>query len=312
MHRTWISLWLLAGILVGTLASLGGCGERPREPGPMRVVVSLAPLEGVVRGIAPEGSVVSTLIPTGVDPHRFQPKPSDVRAMEDADLVVVVGLGNEGGLERYVRGLEDRGTRVVTFADVVGIDAGHHHHHHDHSHGHSHDHGESDMHLWLDASLMHELISALEGELAEIAAGIDDVDGSAIGGRAAAVRATIDAVDAEVRALMEPYAGYRLVTHHDAFSRFAERYGVEIAEVMRPVDGAEPTPGEMNAVREALAGGDIRGVFTEPQYNGRELTEIASEIGIPIGELDPLGTGDWGAMMKSNAQELVRVFETGG
>ena len=162
-----------------------------------------------------------------------------------------------------------------------------------------------------DPKRKEEFLSALETEVAEIAGAID-VDGSTVSGRAAAVVEKINKVDANVQAMMQPYAGYRLVTHHDAFSRFAERYGVEIAEVMRPVDAAEPTPGEINAVREALSSGEIRGVFTEPQYNGRELTRIASEIGIPIGELDPLGTGDWGAMMRSNAEEMVRVFESGG
>ncbi len=304
----WIGIWIGIGVFAAGL--LGGCGETPREPGPMRVVVSIAPLEGVVRGVAPEDAEVSTLIPTGANPHGYQPRPSDVRALERADLIVVVGLGNEGGLGRYVRGLQDRGTRVVTFADVVGI-GGDDHHHHGHDHDHAHDDAEADAHLWLDADLMVELVGAVEVALAEVAKEIGS-DASGFVERAAGVRDQIQLVDAKVRASLTPYAGARLVTHHNAFARFAQRYGIEIAEVMRPVDGAEPTPGEIGAVRAALSAGDVRGVFTEPQYDGRELTRIAAEMGIPSGQLDPLGSGDWGAMMWANAEELIRVFELGG
>ncbi|MEQ8850447.1 MAG: metal ABC transporter substrate-binding protein [Phycisphaerales bacterium] len=307
MVHSWVRTALVGAFLGVFFAALAGCGSG-REPGPMRVVVSIAPLESVVRGVAPEGAVVETIIPASASPHGFQPKPSDVRALERADLIVVVGLGMEGGLTRYVRDLEHRGTRVVEFAGVVGIE-GHDHHGHDHSHD-----GDDDPHLWLDAAMMLELVDALESEMIPAMRGTDSGSDDAVLAtpvRADGQRALIRAADAEARAALEPFAGARIVTHHGAFGRFCARYGVEVAAVLRPVEGAEPSPGELAAVRDAIAAGGVRGAFTEPQFDGRELRAIAERAGIPVGSLDPLGGSTWMEMMRANTDEITRVLGGG-
>lgn len=291
----------LAGVM-----GLGACdGASEREPGPVRVVVSIAPLAGVVAAVAPEDAEVTTLIPVGASPHGFQPRPSDVRELGRADVVVVVGLGVEGGMTRAIAEAERRGARVVRFADVVGI-ASDHDHGHDHGHDHDHAHGGADdPHLWLDPALMGELVEAVERALGAAVPGGED---ASLAERASGMRAQIAVLDAEIAERLQPFAGARIVTHHGAFGRYAERYGLVIAEVMRPVESAEPTAGELAAVRDALAAGDIRAVFVEPQFDARVLREQATRAGVPVGELDPLGSGDWFAMMRANTDEIVRTL----
>ena len=301
------------GLLASTLAGPVGCGrdqgDRPAE-GPPRVAVSIPPLRGLVEPLLGGGGEIRVLIPVGVSGHGYQPNPSDAQALRQSDLVVGVGLGIEGGLSRYLE--RGAGGRVVLMSKVTGLDHLDHHHHdhdgHDHHH-HDHDDADGDPHLWLDPTLASTLVEAVGQELAGLREGRTGWDGAeGLETRVQDVQARIEALDAELRQTLAPVRGKGIVTNHAAFARFCERYGLRVAGVIRPFDAAEPTPSELEAVRSVIEGGGADGVFVEPQLDARVSRRMAEAAGLPLGTLDPLGDGDWFAMMRANADELVRVL----
>lgn len=285
-----------------------GCSEgspaeaaAPREAGPPRIVVTIAPVAGLVRELVGDNAEITTLLPAGASPHGFEMTPEDVRDLARADLIVAVGSGMEPWLERRMRSAPQLSKKAVAFTALIGIEAeACTDHSHDHDHG-DHAHDVVDPHVWLDPALAAEFVASLAPELP---LGLAERANSAVGPLAE----RINAVGRSYADRLAPFAGQSIVTHHAAFGRPAERYGLEVAEVLRPVETAEPTPGELARATEAIRDRGAQAIFIEPQFNSGAAERIAEASGVKLGRLDPLGTGDWFAMMEQNLDELVRTL----
>lgn len=300
-RRSILSLTLLAACATLLPASCGK--ERERTAGPVRAVVTIAPLAGLVRPLLPPEAEVRVLIPPGRSEHGYELSPGDLRALADADLVVYIGLGLEAQVERALKTSPITRRRVVEFASSVGIESDHDHHH-DHDHHDHHDHGPIDPHLWLDPGLVEAFIPALARGAADACSRAGDARWSATQA-GEALKARVRDLDDRFHAALAPHRGRAIVTHHAAFARLAERYGIEIAGVVRPIEGMEPTPVQLAKVVETIRAQRVRVVFVEPQYTSDAAERIAREEGLRLGRLDAVGHEDWFALMESNLDALV-------
>jgi zinc transport system substrate-binding protein len=291
-----------------------GCRPEPATPQPL-VLVEVAPMVSLVRPLLAPGIEIRTIVPPGVSPHGYQLTPGDARAMAQASLVITVGPVLEPAINRAVQ-RQTPPDRLVTMAALLGIetsdDPHHHGHNHGHDHGHDHDHDHTDTcehttdpHLWLDPELVIDFVNALPGVLEP--RGLAAADATAT---ATALAAEAAAIRDEYRDRLAPFAGRAIITHHDAFRRIADRYGIVIAQVIRPVAGSEPTPGDLTRVLEAAQTHAVGAIFVEPQYPDAMPRRIADRLGLSIRVLNPEGGGDWAVMMRSNLDELVAGLST--
>ncbi len=291
--RLAMALTLLG--VVGVIMASCSRSPSPSDDGRVRVLVSIPPLAGLVEALLPEGAEVETLIPPGSSVHSYQLRPDDRARVARADLVLMVGLGLEGRASSL---LESAGDRLIRFDHVAGLEGEDDHTGHDHDHDHAH---TIDPHLWLDPDLVLRLIDALEIRLAAI----NDVDRDSLAARAAFLRERTQMLDFTYRSTLADRRGQAIVTHHDAWSRLADRYGLRVAAVLRPVASGEPTPGELAKAREAIQREGVTTIFVEPQFDAALARRLAASAGVKVAVLDPIGGGDWFAMMRANLDALV-------
>src|ERR1051325_6125673 len=146
-----VGRWMLILLVLGALA--GGASvlylrhesARPRIPSaaplqPLKVVVTVAPLRGLIEPLLPEGSTVTVLMQPGKSEHGYEFTPADMAAVAKADLVLYIGLGLEGRLEATIKGREKHAAqKSMSIAEALGIDAtpdeGAHADDDDHAHG---------------------------------------------------------------------------------------------------------------------------------------------------------------------------------
>lgn len=320
---------VLVAMLAWVAAFAGGCSDRAaasakRPPGPMRVVVTLSPLEGLVRPLLPENAAVRVLIPPGRSGHGYEPTVQDILALEQADVVVLVGMGLESSVDAALRKRPRPYRHEARLGVILGLEDshgghGHDHHahdanahddhaHHDHVHG-DHDHGDHahavDPHVWLDPILVKQFLPEIARLIGVSISESNLGDAAAVAPALASVLSRVDDVDAAYRRDLLPLSARAIITHHAAFGRLAERYGLRVVEVIRPVEGAEPTPANLAQVTDAISRERVRAIFVEPQFDARSAELIAQRAGVRLGTLDPLGTGDWFAMMEANLRSLV-------
>jgi ABC-type Zn uptake system ZnuABC Zn-binding protein ZnuA len=304
----------MIGLVCGFAAPVRGA--EPKPP-PIKVVVTVAPLKGLVEPLLPEGSSVTVLMRPGKSEHGYEFAPADMAAMARADLVVYVGLGLEGRVEVTARKQASERHRVLCFAEAVGIKAEHQEGTVEDEHGHDHGVGYVDPHLWLDPVLVGKFVPVLKAEVAkaehnaESDKGQADRDAERLDKAAAALSERVASVDKQWARQLAPFKGKSVVTHHNAFSRPAERYGFKVAAVIREFETSEPSPGDIAKVVEAIRKENVKTIFVEPQFNAAAAERIAARAGVKVGRLDPLGDGDWFKLMKSNLEALVGGLSDG-
>lgn len=277
----------------------------------MEVVVTVPPLRGLVEPLLPEGGSVTVLMKPGRSEHGYELSPEDVVRVAKADVFVYVGVG----LEARVEGVLEKRGRVgaVSFEEAVGPEKvkavltgecthedheGHHHHAAD---------STGDPHLWLDPVLAKDLVGAVAQRI-EDAMKADkrwsEADVLALAARRDALLAKIDEVDGEYRGRLQGLQGRAIITHHDAFARLAQRYGLRVAAVVRVGGSGESSPGDIAKVVDAVKTGGARAIFREPQSDAAGVERLAERVGVRCLVLDPLGEGDWFGMMQKNLDAL--------
>lgn len=290
-----------------------GAGRGPvTAEKPLRIVTTINPITLIVRDLVDPSLrdlvEVSTLMLPDVSPHGFEPTPSQMARLRSADIVIYNGLGLDDWAARDL----PRSTVSLRFADALGDEADHHHHHH-HHHDHEcdHDHGPIDEHFWLDVELVKTFAGMCIAEIGRHLGGSEAHE--SLQSSFAAFVQTADEVDAAFRDLLSKHQQRRLVTHHNVFSRIAERYGLGDPIVLRPVEMLEPTPGDIRRAIEAIRTESISFILVEPQFSVTAAQRIADETQVRLIQVDPLG-GDaatWAGMMHLLLEAMGEGLGTG-
>jgi zinc transport system substrate-binding protein len=309
---------VLACVAMSVVAWSAWGQPRPAEPlPPLNVVVTIPPLKGLVQPLLPMGSTLTVLMPPGKGEHGNEFKPADLAALSKADVVVSIGLGLEPNLNAVLKKTARLHRQEIGFGSVVGLEpaagdarADHDHAAHDHADHPGPDcdaHDGPDPHLWLDPVLCADLVPVVAQAVVkslEAKAGLTELQREELVRSEAVHLVAVTRVDEVWRRRLAPVAGRAIVTHHDAFSRPAERYGLRVAGVVRASHSTEPTPGQVAEVVEAIRKEGVRTIFIEPQFDPKAAKRIAAAAGVELGTLDPLGDGDWFKLMEANLAAL--------
>jgi ABC-type Zn uptake system ZnuABC Zn-binding protein ZnuA len=275
LSRTNVRRAVLVGLMAvavaacqasGTTSSPAAGSGTAATPGAdaLKVVTTTTVFADIVQNIGGSRVAASSIIPPGVGPEDYEPKPDDARKLADAKLIVSNGVG----LDDFLDGLLASGSGGETPHLVLGegipvltVD------------------GEENPHFWLDPMLVKQYyVPAIAARLAEL-----DPDGKpTYDANAASYGASLDALDAELKAKVDeiPAANRKLVTFHDAFPYFARHYGFEEVGVIIENVGQEPTAGELAALVEKVKGAGVRAVFSEAQFSPDLTQTLAQEAGV--------------------------------
>ena len=309
---------VLLGSLAAACSENDGDVDAAESGGRLSIVASTTIVADLVEQVGGDRVSVSSAVPANADAHTLALTPSDLRRIGEADLIVVVGSdlgrfedtladGASGSVLVLTEGMALRPFPAALAHDEHAQDDEDEHGHeddegHDHEdedeHGHEdgledededgHDHGSLDPHFWMDVDLTIEAVERIRDELSRL----DPGNASTYGERARAYRAELREVDDEIAETLSalPPAQRYLVTFHDAFGYFAERYGLMILGFVVEGPEEEPSAAGIADLVEAIRDFDVPYIFIEPQFNARVVEQVAAEAGatvrtIPSGSL---------------------------
>lgn len=292
-------------VLAGLLASPAAA-----QPAPKRVVASFSILADLTGRIGEGRITVRALAGPDQDLHGFEPRPSDIQAVAQADVMVINGLGLEGWAERIAAAAGFKGVAIVASRGVVALKTGH-------KHGPgaaAHSHGAFDPHAWQDVANAKRYAANIRDGLSTA----DPAGRAAYAAGATRLMAELDALDAEIRAMLAaiPRERRRAVTSHEAFAYFADAYGVDLLAVAGTWRDAEPSARELAALTAQVKRQNIRALFLENAGNNAALRALASETGVAIGGslyADALSApggpaNSYIAMMRHNARTIAAAL----
>lgn len=282
----------LRGVAAALLLALGavGCGgddggSRPAaHGGGPRIVVSTSILGDVVANLVGDLAEVETVMPRATSPHDFQASAQQVAAMRRADALVVNGGGFEAGLVETIEGVMAEGVPTFIAIDAVeplGAPEGDRHAHADDADDHAAGAGGGvDPHFFTDPSRVRAAAVALVDFLATELPGMD------AGGLRSQAQDYLDelaALDAEVEEVVSvvPAADRKLVTNHEVFGYFAERYGFEVVGAVIPSTStqAEASAAELAELAELVRAEDVEAIFADTSSPSRLADALSAEVG---------------------------------
>lgn len=286
---------------------LTSCATEESSSDALTILVTTSVLGDIIEEAFGEGAEVAVLMPRGADPHEFEPSARQVAAVTEAELVIGFGLGLESGLDDAL----SNANRIIWIGPAVNpllLDGDQEHSDEEEDHG-------LDPHVWLDVSRMVTAVDAVAERLSELDAA---TDWAAL---AAGYRSELIALDEWVLDQVSsiPPQDRVLVTGHDAFGYFADRYGFEVLATILP--GAttmlEPSASGFAELIAVLEGAETRAIFTDRGESQALAEQLASELGsgvevVPLftGTLDDPGTeaGTYLGLMRSNTEDIVEAL----
>jgi len=296
--------WGFAGAFV-----LLACGVTSGKIDEGLVIATIRPYALIAGEIAGDRLRVETLLPASASVHTWSPRPGDLTRLAKAGLVIANGLNLEIQLNSFLTRL---GGRVVRAADVLGIysnagarDADHHHAEDDVYDVYD---VRDDPHLWTDPALMIRFAGKLAGHFAFL----DKEGEAAYMHNYARFSNDLFILDANIRAEAGQYSRRSLITFHDAFIRFFERYGITRVAAIVPVPGRDPSAARLAELGDMIRRHDVRAIYSEPQLDPKGARLLAKEYNLPIYVLDPLGADvsitRYSAFLARNWQEMQKGF----
>ncbi|QFS86685.1 MULTISPECIES: zinc ABC transporter substrate-binding protein [unclassified Marinobacter] len=279
------------------------------------IVTSIKPLELIVKAVAGDEAKVTTLVPAGSSPHNYTMKPSQRRALEQSDVIFWVGPEMETFLNRLLSGREFQ-DRAMAFMEGPETDNeedhhdhhddhhGHHDHHDDHghredahAHHHHHDHGDGeDPHIWIDPALALEMAKDVRTRLATL----DGMNADQLDANLARFEESLAKAEQDIRARLSGAQNISLFAYHDAFTRYAEHYGLTLDGVLTLNPELSPGARHIAEVQRKLQQANQPCLLTEPQFNRQWWRSITEGLDVTFSTWDPLATD-----IESNAEGYI-------
>ena len=271
-----------------SLSLLTGCGTQPADTaagdGRLRVLTSFYPMYDFACKIGGDYIDVTNMVPSGTEPHDWEPSTNDLKNLEKADVFIYNGADMEPWADDLLVSRSDT-LRVVEASENVELRTtdGEHEHAHEHEDA-DHHHGDFDPHVWLDPENAKIEMEAIRDALCAA----DPENSTVFQSNYEKYAAELDALDAEFREKLAPLPNRTIVVAHEAFGYLCDAYGLTQVGIEGLSPDSEPDPGRMAEVIDFVREHSISTIFFEELVSPKVAEAIASETGAQAKMLSPL------------------------
>ena len=243
----------------------------------LNVVTSVSPITNIVKNIAGDRITLTGLVPEGVNSHTFELVPSDVVRINDADLVIIDGLGLEINVEDVVEQSQDTnpdrqilklGDNSIT-ADQYVFDF-----------SFPKEAGDPNPHLWLNVPYAMKFANLTGDKLIEM----DPANGDYYSENADRYITKLKQLDEGIMKAVQtvPEENRKLLTYHDSWAYFAPRYGMVLIGAIQPSDFGQPTPREVANLIDHIKSENVPAIFGSEVFPTEVVDQIATEANVQI------------------------------
>lgn len=311
------TLLLSASLLVATSAAAQAAPK---------VVASIKPVHSLVASVMQGVAEPQLIIEGAGSPHTYSLRPSQARALQDADLIFWIGHELEAFLEKPVETI-GTGAKSVELIDAHGLvklpfreggafeahdhggedgheghdhagqdHEGHDHEGHDHDkhddhagHDHGHDHGHSHGEFDAHIWLDPENAKAMVMEIAEALSEADPDNTAAYEANAAKTVERLEAMRADIDARLTPLRGKSFIVFHDGYQYFEKRFGVTASGSITVSPEVMPGAERVAEIKGRIGELGATCVFAEPQFEPKLISVVTEGTEAKSGVLDPEG-----------------------
>ncbi|MBU5677180.1 zinc ABC transporter substrate-binding protein [Alkaliphilus sp. MSJ-5] len=280
--------------LIITVVVLVGCAGKPDTIGIiegtdekedlLKVYTSFYPYYDFAKNLGGDNIQLDTIVPTGTEPHSFEPSPKTIAELEKADVFIYNGLHMEPWVDRVLNLLEGKDIYIVDASkavELINYDTKHnddHNHEDEQEEEHDHDHGEYDPHIWVDpVNAIH--ISKM---IKEAFIDVDPNNKNIYEENFNNFKGELDKLDESFRVGLKDATERKIIVSHSAFGYLARRYNIEEISVAGISPHAEPSPKRLAQLTKIANENKINYIFFEALANVKTAEVLAKEANLEV------------------------------
>lgn len=282
----------LISLIVGVFFTFTACGDKTTKPEDesmkVRVGVTIYPLKYFTEVIGGDKVDVFSIIPDGSDAHNFDPKPMDLKDLNNTDIFVYNGLGMEDWIDSILNTLEGTDVKKVEASNGAEVLSAieEDDHEHEEEADHDHNHGGSDPHVWL--SLTDALVQAenIKNALVEVDQENKDYYEENYNNLVKEFTSLKDEYSAKFNSITNK----NFVTGHAAFGYLCRDFGLTQSSIADVFGEGELTPKDLQALIEYSKTNNVKVIFSESTASEKEAETLAKEVGAKVEKIYTLET----------------------
>lgn len=243
------------------------------------VVASVSPITSIIKNIGGDRIELTGLVPEGVNSHTFELVPSDIIKVNDADLVIINGLGLESTLEDAALGAQSKnpklqilklGDNTINPAQWLF------------DFSFPKEKGDPNPHLWLNVAYAMKFANLTRDKLSEM----DPQNAGYYSENTERYLSLLEKLDEGILQAVQtvPQLNRKLLTYHDSWAYFATRYNMTVVGAVQPSDFGEPTPRNLARLIDQIKSERIPAIFASEVFPTQVVNQIAKESGAKIVE----------------------------
>jgi len=271
------------------------------------VAADIAPIHSLVSRVMDGVGEPKLVIQSGASPHGYRLRPSEAKALQDANLIFWMGEELTPWLDGAIDTLASNSS-VTSLLDQEGVvlhdfregalfevhdhsahdehdDHDDHDDHKDHDDHDDHGHGAHDPHAWLSPENAKLWLNIIASKLSVA----DPENAASYFTNAAAGQAEIEDMVAEVSATLKPVQGGKFVVFHDAYQYFENDFDFYASGAISLGDASDPSPARIAEIQRRIQEEGIQCVLAEPQYKKGLVATVMEGSNATASVIDPLG-----------------------
>ena len=276
------------------------------------VITTIQPINALVNAVIGNTGGSNSLIPSDVSPHEFKLKPSDVKNLQDGNIIFYISNHLESSITKVFKNLP-KNIKIVNLMEETGInhlairdnEAWERHDHHDDHDKHAKkdddhddhdkhakkddDHDdhekEDDVHIWLDPDNAIKIIQKVNKELSLLFPENSQIYNK----NATNITNKITELKSELKEELLSIKDKPYIVFHDAYQYFEKVFGLNAVGSIALEDDVATSPKQISYIRNKIIKSNVSCVFQEPQFDSKLVKTVVEGTDAKIGTLDPLG-----------------------
>lgn len=317
-------------VLVLFLVLFCGCTINPAAPAAennkVTVYTSFYTMYDFTLKLAGDKVNLVNMVPSGMEPHDWEPSPKDIAGLSRADLFIYNGAGMEGWAERVLDSIADAPLIAIETSRNIQLEkAEHFHEDHEETLDQAEEHDETkvkashanlefDPHVWLNPMNAKLQMEAIRDGLMQV----DPQNSGFYQERFVEYANRLEALDQAFRSAAESFTRKEIVVSHEAYGYLCHAYGLEQLAIEGISSESEPTPAKMAEIIDFVREHQVKVIFFEELASPKVAEAIARETGARTALLNPLeGLGEeslkagkeYFSVMEENLEALKQALQ---
>lgn len=286
------------------------------------IVVTIKPIHALISGLTAGIAEPTLLLPPGTSPHAFNLKPSQRKALSEADLIIWVGPDLENVMIQTLKSLPSQKKLELIDGQVIRAlpyRTPHHHHdklhEHEHNHKHEHDHDHDhalDPHVWINTNYAKLIVQQVEARLVSL----DAEHAATYHANANRLYEKLAALKIEIQNRLAAHHAVHYLVYHDAYQYFEREFGLQPATVINANPHAPMSAKKIIELQKLISKNHIHCVCTEPEYgdkilNAFEIKDMKHVVLDALGVYQKRSGEDaYFEMMRNLSEQLARCLSS--